>query len=264
MPIVYFKDRFADENECHISLRDRSFRFGDGIFETMLVVDGRMYDMQVHMERLEQGLTVFRIGLNTGNLRELCTQVIERNQLTQGYVRIIVSRGVDEEGVLGYMTKGGGPYFIIQTVHKPYPAYKPLNLWLSSYKVSFHTPSKTNNALLYTLAMMEASDNKCDNALLLDTHGHTCETATGNIFWIKDGVLYTPATTLPFVPGTMRRKIMQLWHGEIKEGRFTADDLKSVDEIFYDQRGNAHCADINHRTVRYRIARRFPHKCLAL
>jgi len=230
--IVYFKDRFIEESECRISLRDRSFRFGDGIFETMLVVNGRIYDMPPHLERLKKGLSAFRLGLDISGLKEICEQVIRRNTLTQGYVRILVSRGVDEEGVVGYLTRGSVPYCVVQAFARPYPGFKPLNLWLSSYKVSFHTPSKTNNALLYTLAMLEASDNKCDNALLLDTEGNICETASGNIFWIKDSVLYTPDTALPFVPGTMRDKVIQLWDGEIKEGRFTLDDLKSAEEVF--------------------------------
>ncbi len=230
--IVYFKDRFLEESKCHISLRDRSFRFGDGIFETVLVVNGRLYDMPAHLDRLRRGLDAFRLVLDTENLSEICQQVIQHNHLTQGYVRIIVSRGVDEEGVVGYITKGSRPYFVVQAVSKPYPAFKPLKLWLSSYRVSFHAPSKTNNALLYTLAMLEASDNACDNALLLDTEGHICETASGNIFWIKGNILCTPDTALPFVPGTMRCKVMELWQGEVREGHFTLDDLKCADEIF--------------------------------
>ncbi len=80
--------------------------------------------------------------------------------------------------------------------------------------------------------MMEARDAGCDNALILDTHGHVCETASGNIFWVKDDVLYTPELSLPFVPGTVRKKIIEHSPLPVKEGRYTLSELAPADEIF--------------------------------
>lgn len=238
MPIIYFKDNFIDESECRISIRDRSFRFGDGIFETMLVVNGLVYDMESHIKRLKAGLQAFRIDfLDISGLDRICASLIRRNSLSEGYVRIIVSRGEDSEGAVGYLPKGSRPYFIVQTVDKPYPQFKPVKLWKSSYKAVLHTTAKTNNALLYTLAMQEASDNGCDNALLLDNGGHICETATGNIFWIADDTLYTPATSLPFVPGTIRNKILGLWKGKSEQGSYTIDAINKASEVFMSNTG---------------------------
>jgi branched-subunit amino acid aminotransferase/4-amino-4-deoxychorismate lyase len=232
MPISYFKNRFLPESECHISINDRSFRFGDGIFDTCLVVNGRIYDFESHLKRLQNGLAAYKITLDTTDLENLCYSLIEKNSLTSGYARIIVSRGENRPGALGYLPKDANPYLIIQTSEKPYPAFKPLKLFLSSQIAAFKPPSKTNNSLLYTLAMLEAQENGCDNALLFNNNGNICETASGNIFWIKDNILYTPSLELELIAGTMREKLLNLWDGEKHEGKFTLHDLKSADEVF--------------------------------
>lgn len=233
MNIVYFKDRFMNAGECHISLTDRSFRFGDGIFETLLVAGGKIYDLPAHIHRLKVGLKELRIKpLAVYRLPAVCEELISRNKIRNGYLRILVSRGEDMAGAFGYLPKGSKPYFIVQAVEKPYPEFKPVRLWQSSYRTGFNAPCKTNNALLYTMAMLEASEQSCDNALLLDSEGHICETASGNLFWIKDDVLYTPDTALPFVPGTIRSKVLKLWKGKIRQGRFKANALKAAQEVF--------------------------------
>ncbi len=232
MTTVYFKDKFLPEEDCHISINDRSFRFGDGVFDTCLVANGRIYDFPRHLKRLQNGLDAYKIKLDTANIESLCYSLIEKNSVTSGYVRIIVSRGENGANAMGYLPKYAFPYLVIQTNEKPYPAFKPLKLFVSSQIASFKPPSKTNNSLLYTLALMEAQEQDCDNALLLNKNGHICETASGNIFWIKENVLYTPSLDLELVAGTMREKILELWDGEKHEGQFTLEDIKKADEVF--------------------------------
>jgi len=233
MGIVYFKDRFLEESECHVALSDRSFRFGDGIFETLLIAAGRIYDWDAHFARLQTGLKELRIApLAIGKLQKTCQEVVKRNAIKNGYLRIIVSRGSDVPGAVGYLPKGCKPYMVVKAVEKPYPGFTPVRLWKSSYKAAFNSVCKTNNALLYTLAMLEASEHGCNNALLLDATGHMCETASGNLFWIKDDVLYTPETGLPFVAGTIRKKVLKLWKGKVKQGRFKIQAIQKADEVF--------------------------------
>ena len=229
--LAYFKDRFLPEEECHVSVHDRSFRFGDGIFETWLVREGRIYDFAAHKQRLDAGLSAIFITIDTSRVEALCYELIAKNKLQNGYVRFIASRG-ESVGLVGYKPGNDPAYFVLQTVEKPYPAFADISLYVSQHRASLHLPSKTNNALLYTLAMIEAEQQACDNALILDTHGHICETASGNIFWVKNNILYTPSLELPFVPGTMRARIMALWDGKSEEGTYLLDALKGADEIF--------------------------------
>ncbi len=237
MTLIYFKDRFLKESECHISFHDRSFRFGDGMFETMLVSRGRIYDFAGHEARLKAGLEALCIRLpGMDSLQAVCEETVRCNNVTQGYVRVIISRGAETDGA-GYLPGSAQPYFIVHAFARSYPAFKEISLWQYSQNAAFHMPAKTNSALMYVLAMMEARGNGCGNALLSNAEGYISETASGNIFWIQGDTLYTPALDLPLVPGTIRSRIMALWGRKIKEGYFTVKDLITADEIFMTNTG---------------------------
>ena len=80
--------------------------------------------------------------------------------------------------------------------------------------------------------MLEAENNKCDNALILDYSENICETASGNVYWFKNSKLYTPENSLPFIEGTVQKKIFNLFNAEIIYGKFKLEDLKDADEVF--------------------------------
>lgn len=231
-PYIYANTTLLSAGSPVISVNDRAFRFGDGIFETVLVVDGCLVDFGAHEARLRDGLRHFRIGYDTQGLRARCEALVQKNQCQSGYVRIIISRGENGEGAMGYKPGVCEPLCIIQTVNAPFPEYRTIRLYVSSRRAFEPLPCKTNSAMLYTMAMLEAADHACDNALILDMAGNVCETASGNLFWVKDEVIYTPESTLPFVPGTVRKKVLALSPLPVKEGRFAPTELLEADEIF--------------------------------
>ncbi len=227
---IYFKDKFIVENQAQISVNDRSFRFGDGVFETVIIYNAKTWDWPSHAKRLQKGLEFYKLDINISKIPEIAAALIKSNNIKQGYLRIIISRG--ETHSVGYAVENPTPYMVVQVMEKPLPEFQTIKLVVAKIRAYYRTPCKTNNALLYTRAMLEATEAGCDNALLLSHDDYICETANANIFWIKGNVLYTPSTDLPFVPGTVREKTLELWTGEVKEGRYTIDDLKDADEIF--------------------------------
>ncbi len=232
MQYIYTQNQFLPEGSPFIAADDRSFRFGDGIFETMLIVGGRIYNMGEHLARFSAGLKFFRMALDISQLEAQCNALIEKNNCKNGYVRVVVSRGCDA-GAMGYlMGDKAVPFYVIQTIEKPFPAYRNIALWVSSVRAHITVPCKINSAMHYTLSMLEARENGCKNALILNTENFICETASGNIFWVKDDVLYTPEMGLPFVPGTVRRKIIAASPLPVKEGRYTLAEMLAADEIF--------------------------------
>lgn len=225
-------DGFFSADVPIITADDRSFRFGDGIFETMLVVDGGVYNIGEHLARFSAGLEFFRVALDISHLEVDCNALLAKNNCMSGYVRIIVSRGNDA-GAMGYlMGNKVQPFYVIQTIEKPFPDYHNIALWVSSVRAHIPTPCKINSAMHYTLSMLEARDHGYVNALILDTQDNICETASGNIFWVKDNVLYTPELALPFVPGTIRKKIIGMSAIPVREGRYGLAELVAADEIF--------------------------------
>ncbi len=232
MAKVYFKDKFIEEDEAKVSIADRSFRFGDGVFETLLIYNKNIFDFNTHYQRLLDGLKAYFIELDISNLEKLCKELIDKNQLGTGYIRIIVSRGENGPGSIGYLPKNCKPYMVIQSFEKAIPEFQSLKLWLSPYRSHQALHSKVNSSTNYVLSMLEADNNSCDNALILDTEGNICETGSGNIYWFKDSKLYTPKLGLAFIPGTVQKKILKLFNGEIIQGKFTLEDIKDADEVF--------------------------------
>jgi len=232
MKFIVTNHQFLPEGTAFITADDRSFRFGDGIFETMLVVNGKVYALPAHMARMKNGLAFFRFSLDISNLEGEIASLIEKNGLKHGYVRVVVSRGEDV-GAMGYMMgKDVSPYYIIQTIEKPFPAFGSISLHVATARAHQPIPCKTNSAMHYIMAIMEAREQGCDNALILDTEGHICETASGNLFWFKDGVLHTPEASLPLIPGTIRKKIIDGSKHVVKEGRYSLEHIKDAEEVF--------------------------------
>ncbi len=229
---VYLRDKFVKADAALVSVEDRSFRFGDGVFETVIIANGKMFDWELHKRRLQNGLEYFKLDIDIEKILPVVEELISRNSVVNGYARIVVSRGVNPPEAVGYMVRGAKAYMVVQALPKALPEFKTIRLLVSEHRAFYHYPSKTNNALLYTMALLEAEAAGYDNALLLSHDGFICETTNANIFWIKGDVLYTPSSDLPFISGTVQQRVLELWEGEMREGRFTLDDLQGADEIF--------------------------------
>jgi branched-subunit amino acid aminotransferase/4-amino-4-deoxychorismate lyase len=233
MSFVYYQGQYHPAETPLFTAADRSYRFGDGIFETLLVYNGRLFEPAIHFARLRKGLAYFRLALEEADkLEELCAALLIKNALHTGYVRLVVSRGENPPDAVGYLPKHHNATLLMQTFAKQLPALKKITLWQSSIVASMIAPCKTNSALPYVMAMLEAEQNTCDNAVLCDASGRICETASGNLFWITGETLYTPSLDLPLVAGTVRHKILTLWQGKIAEGHYRLDVFQEADEIF--------------------------------
>lgn len=230
MKYTYFQDQFVPTDEAKVPTSDRGFRFGDGVFETIRVENGKLYNVDYHLNRMTKGLMDVRIPLNASNLRGIARSLVKKNQIEQGFVRIIVSRGSGSEGYKPKAVKH--PTVVIETVEGINPAPESLKVIVTEQKASAIANAKTMNALHYTLALVEAEEKDSDNAILLDEDGYVCETASGNIFWLKDGVLYTPSKKLEIIPGSIRQKVITLFKGETVQGNFKMSRLEAADEAF--------------------------------
>lgn len=235
---LYCNGEYIPENSVHLSIGDRSFRFGDGIFDTALVAGGKVIDLLSHMERLQRGIDTFGFDVLLTDIPQICDSLLTKNAVDEGYVRILISRGTNAPGAMGYLPKDCSPQLIVQTIPTMLPTYKAISLYVSSIRAFYHLPCKTTSAMHYTQAMREADAHHCDNALMLTPEGYIAETGSGNLFWIKGNTLYTPSTDLPFIQGTIRKKVLALWEGDIREGHYTPSALRDAEEIFMSNVGH--------------------------
>jgi len=234
MAFIYINGNFFEDVSAKISVKDRSFRFGDGVFETISFDNGKISHWNLHKKRLEDGLAAIKIEFNAENLENNILKTIERNKLSSGSARINITRG---EGSRGYLPTYQKPCNVgIEVMDKLIMEKTSANLCVSSYRkipleclpVNF----KLSQGLNSSLAKMEAREKGFFEALQLNIKNEIAECSSGNIFWTKGDKIYTPSLECDVLNGVIRQVILQKSSYKIIEGKFELEHLKDADEIF--------------------------------
>ncbi len=231
---VFFNSQFVPEEQARVSIFDRGFTYGDGLFETLRVYNGKPFRWGQHWKRLERGAQLLRLKLPFSSTEAFCLieQLLEKNKLRDAVLRINVSRG---PGPRGYSIKGAEQPTFVLSLHE---AQKPKGaqqwkLATSSLRLAKNDPLaaiKHCNRLLQIAARSEAEEKGADEALLVNTDGEIVEAATANFFWIQNGDLFTPALSTGALPGVTREVIFEICHSlklSLKEKSVLRDGFKA-------------------------------------
>ncbi len=235
MVFAYVKNAFVPKEQAVVSIEERGFRFGDGVFETIRIIDAVPYQWELHFTRLFEGLQALKIEVGLKKLLPVCQELITRNHIREGFLRISVSRGI---GGVGYMPLEGGTVatLVVETLPLGPPPQEPVDLWVSnSQKISARSIPvhvKLMQAASMVLARMEAAENHCFESLLLGDRAQICEGSSSNIFWYRNKTLFTPSLRSGILAGTMRDVVIRLSPFKVKEGLFLLKDLLLAEEVF--------------------------------
>lgn len=226
--------QLIDREQAHIAPDDRGFRYGDGLFETIRIKNGTPYQWDFHMARLTAGLKAIRIQQPAESLKSLCDTLLAANGVIDGLLRIQITRGIGGRGYLP--DRNTTPTMVIETLPLPTPPAEPVSLWLSSYEKTSSKALPIEHKLAHglgsTLARMEAEDHGCFDALQLNAKGEICETSSGNIFWLKDGIWHTPALSCGVLNGSTRAAVLRLLDDNAQECAATLNALHTADAVF--------------------------------
>lgn len=239
--IVFLNGEFVPEERAVVSVFDRSFLYGDGLFETMRVTKGKPFRWGQHMDRLRSGgdFLGIKIPFSCKALEKHAIRLIAENRMPEALLRLTVSRGV---GLRGYSPKGATTPTLVMTLHPlaGLPQSGPA-LW-KLVTASFCLPAgeklaqfKTANKLAQVLARAEADAAGADEALLLNTDGVVVEGASSNLFWIQDGVVCTPPMTSGVLAGVTRAIVVELCKElalPVQETTVTSAGLAATDGVF--------------------------------
>ena len=215
---AYYNGRILPESEARVSLSDRGLLYGDGLFETIRVLKGQPVWWDRHWQRLQEGAGFLRLPIpwSQADLRLSAGELIRRNEVDEGVLRLRVSRG---EGARGYSPRGAGAPHLALTLH-PLPVPPPtLNAVYASLRLLGGDPllrHKTSNRLVSVLARAEADERGADEAILLNHEGGLVEGSAGNLFWISGERLLTPPVSSGALPGVARSVLMEV---AVREGR---------------------------------------------
>jgi aminodeoxychorismate lyase len=241
--IVFINGKFVPEEEAQVSVFDRSFLYGDGLFETILITNSIPFRWDQHLARLQHGASFLGIRLpySETDLREFIAQLLHRNQASEGLLRLTLSRGV---GIRGYSPQKAKSPTVVISVHpvekRDPTAVGPVRwrLETASLRLPADQPLaqfKTCNKLPQIMARAQVEATGADEALLLNTDGFVVEGATSNLFWIKQNVIHTPPLASGVLSGVTRAVVIELCHQigiEALESNIGVAELLQSDGVF--------------------------------
>ncbi len=223
-----------------IPANDRGLAYGDGVFETIKVVSGKLTLHALHWQRLCSGTERLRIPLDSGVLQRECADFLKENNFTEGILKVIVTRGT---GGRGYNPLGCDQIRRILSFHSlpAYPSSLPVQgavIRLCQHRSgqSLLAGIKHLNRLDQVVARMEWQDAECYEGLMMDLDDHIIEGTMTNVFLVMDGgMLVTPRLNRSGVAGVARAYILQEaagWGLSVIEKPVTMNMLESACEVF--------------------------------
>lgn len=241
---IYLNGEYVKKEDAKVSVYDHGFLYGDGIFEGIRIYDGNIFKCNEHLHRLYDSAKsiMLDIPLSYDEMQAALVETIRRNELRDGYIRLVVSRG---PGNLGLDPKRCPAAFVIIIVEQlaiyPEEAYKN---GLVSVSVSqrrnipdaLNPKIKSLNYLNNILVKIQANLAGVGEAIMLNSQGYVAEGSSDNIFIIKNGTVFTPPCYIGALEGITRAAIMELCgkHGyKLKEEPFTLHDVYVADEVFF-------------------------------
>ncbi|WP_024279397.1 aminodeoxychorismate lyase [Xanthobacter sp. 126] len=219
----------VDEAEATVSPFDRGFTLGDGLFETLRVKGGRVQRIEAHLARLAAGAGVLGMPLPSLDLAEALAQTADANGLSDGVLRLTLTRGTGPRGVLPPAEPKPTLVITAAPLSPPLPAARLVIA--QGTRRNDRSPLAQVKSLNYLdgiLARQEASRRGADDAILLNTRDGVAETSIANLFVVIDGVLVTPPLSEGVLPGVMRAEVIA---AGARERPLTVEDLASAEEI---------------------------------
>ncbi len=245
MNSISLNGKIIPAEEPALLATNRSYRYGDGLFETMKIIQGKIVLSSLHFERLLTGLALLKFEIpklfTVEKLQQEILQLCKKNRCDQlSRVRLSVFRGnggiYDDTGELQYIIEC---WPVNESVNNINENGLVIDIYPDAKKsCDIFSNLKSANFLPYAMAALYAKENKLNDCLLLNTTGNIADSTIANVFVIKDRIMITPALSEGCINGVMRRKILELQSQipglglHIKESVLSTEDLVNADEIF--------------------------------
>jgi len=240
---IYIDGKFYDEKNAKISVFDHGLLYGDGVFEGIRAYHGRVFKLAEHIERLfcSARALLLTIPLSREEIMQAVVATCRQNKLRDGYIRLVVTRGVGSLGLNPYKCKQPSIIIIADKIQL-YPAehyQRGLEIITVPTVRNLHSalnPAiKSLNYLNNILAKIEAINGGCEEAIMLNAQGFVSECTGDNIFAVKGRHLFTPPLSAGALYGITRGVVMDLARESgvtVSEPDLTRYDLFNADECF--------------------------------
>lgn len=236
---AWMNGEFVKADELRISPFDHGFLYGLGFFETFRTYEGHPFLLEEHIERLRKALDEFRIDaeLDVDKLTAIICELNARSGGEDGYFRLNVSAGVHDIGLAPSVYEKPTVILFRKNLPPLTRGNEKSAVWLKTRR---NTPEseqryKSHHYANNVLARLELPSLAEQEGFFLTGEGHVAEGITSNIFWVKDGGLYTSALETGILAGITRNWV--IWKARslginVVEGLFTPDKLEAAEEVF--------------------------------
>jgi len=240
---IFLNGEFVSKEDAKVSVYDHGFLYGDGIFEGIRVYNGNIFKCKEHLERLYDSAKSIdlKVPYPMDEMQQHIINTIRKNELRDGYIRLVVSRGPGDLGLDPRRSRGANVVIIVEPL-----AIYPEEAYVNGLKVvsvstrrnipdALNPKIKSLNYLNNVLVKIQANLAGVGEALMLNAQGYVAEGSGDNIFIVKRGILYTPPSYVGALEGITRGAIIEIC-GKIgytvKEEPFTLHDVYVADEVF--------------------------------
>ena len=241
--LIFINGLLIPQDEAKVSVLDRGFLYGDGVFETLRAYSGKIFRIDDHIKRLFCSANAICLKTPfTGNyIKESLYQTLMGNNLKDAYLRLTITRGISDPGL---DTEGClNPTMTI--ISREFSGY-PEDLYRHGIKAAvvstrripasaLNPEIKSLNFLNNIMARVEAKHANASEAIMLSTEGYVAEGTVSNIFIVKDGVVKTPPLSVGILNGVTRSLVIGLAQKNnipLTEQQFQPEELYAADECF--------------------------------
>jgi branched-chain amino acid aminotransferase len=238
---IWLDDKLVDEADAKISVFDHGLLYGDGVFEGIRVYNSRIFELNAHIKRLYESAKAIRleVPMEKKRLISAVEKTVEANGVIDGYIRLVVTRGVGTLGLNPFVCENSRIFIIADNIQLyPEELYEKGMRVISATTVRNHPLAlppqvKSLNYLNNILAKIEALDNNVPEAVMYNHEGYVAEATGDNVFIVRNGVIYTPP--VGSLEGITRAVVIRLAKKEklaVVEKNLTKVDLYICDEFF--------------------------------
>ncbi|PEY31136.1 4-amino-4-deoxychorismate lyase [Bacillus cereus] len=237
--LIYVNGTYVEASEAKISPYDHGYLYGLGVFETFRIYNGHPFLLDDHYGRLVDALSTLQIEwtMTKDDVLRVLQELLVRNELEHAYIRLNVSAGVDEIGLQTGVYPEPSVIVFIKPLSVPGKVLEKEGVILKQKR---NTPEgafrlKSHHYLNNILGKREIGNVVNKEGIFLTEAGHIAEGVVSNLFFVKEGVLYTPSLETGILNGITRTfiiRIAEVLDVHVEEGLFTQKELLSADEVF--------------------------------
>lgn len=241
--LIYLNGEFVQKSEAKVSVYDHGYLYGDGVFEGIRVYSGNVFRLKQHLVRLYESAKsiLLEIPNTLEEMIEIVAETIRCNNLSDGYIRLVVSRG---EGLLGLDPTSCRRANVVVIAEQlslfPRSKYETgipvVTVATRRNRPDVLSPQvKSLNYLNNILVKIEAHLAGVEEAIMLNVQGYVAEGSGDNVFIVKGNKLITPPSSAGALEGITRNAILELGKElgyDVREELFTRHDMYVADEVF--------------------------------